>query len=499
MHYIKIKAVFYGFRHQIWHRKPTTTSTTTTSTTTTSTSTTTTTATLTTTSTATSTTAPTATSLTTKTTFTTIAASSSEFGSNIEARHESNPNRFGFFTGFTAGWNSNGATVAGNASGAEGEGASQFKEPYVLIFDSSNALYVSDWGNHRIQKWIIGSSVGVTVAGQADGTSGVSSTTLSQPIGLTIDSSNNMYIVDKANHRVMYWVHGASSGSMIAGTGFLGSANNQFHNPNIIQRDSSSGTLYISDVENHRIMQYLNGSSSGTVVAGGNGYGTGSTQLWKPYGFALDSSTNSLIIANGAAHTIVRWVIGDTSWTLLAGSSGVSGSSPTLLKGPVCVAVDQYENIYVADTENHRIQFFLAGQSSATTIAGITGSSGTSATQLNRPYGVTLDKSFFPASYKKSRSDDQKTETNIINTSSTSTSESQNPLPTSSLHFDDQITSDIISDTSSSSLSTSFSLNESFGRKSIPNDISTSYHDLPVQLVLKNYALNCQKRSFQSS
>ncbi|CAF1066016.1 unnamed protein product [Adineta steineri] len=344
--------------------------------------------------TSTSTTAPMATSLTTKTTFTTTATSSSEFGSHIGARHESNPNRFGFFTGFTARWNSNGATVAGNAGGTEGEGANQFKEPYVLIFDSSNALYISDLGNHRIQKWIIGSSVGVTVAGQADGTSGPSSTTLNQPIGLAIDSSNNMYIVDKANHRVMYWENGASSGSMIAGTGFSGSTNYQFDNPNIIQRDSSSGTLYISDVENHRIMQYLNGSSSGTVVAGGNSYGTGSTQLWKPYGFTLDSSTNSLIIANGAAHTIVRWVIDDTSWTLLAGSSGVSGSSPTLLNGPVGVAVDRYGNIYVADTGNHRIQFFLAGQSSATTIAGITGSSGTSATQLNRPYGVTLDSQF---------------------------------------------------------------------------------------------------------
>ncbi|CAF1408412.1 unnamed protein product [Adineta steineri] len=141
-------------------------------------------------------------------------------------------------------------------------------------------------------------------------------------------------------------------------------------------------------------MQYLNSSSSGTLVAGGNGYGTGSTQLCDPYGFNLDSSTNSLIIASYSAHNVVRWVIGDTSWTLLVGSTGVSGSSSTLLNGPVGVAVDQYGNIYVADSNNHRIQFFLAGQSSATTIAGVSGSAGTSATQLNWPYGVTLDSQF---------------------------------------------------------------------------------------------------------
>ncbi|CAF1422606.1 unnamed protein product [Adineta steineri] len=302
--------------------------------------------------------------------------------------------RFASVKVLAAQWNPSGTTMAGNPSGTAGVGADQLNKPYVLRLDSSNALYISDFYNNRIQKWIIGNSNGVTVAGQADGTSGASSTTLNSPIGLAIDSSDNMYIADKHNNRVVYWANGSSSGSMIAGTGSYGSANNQLSYPNMIKRDTSSGTLYIGDVGNQRIMQYLNSSSSGTLVAGGNGYGTGSTQLCDPYGFTLDSSTNSLIIASYSAHNVVRWVIGDTSWTLFVGSTGVSGSSSTLLNGPVGVAVDQYGNIYVADSNNHRIQFFLAGQSSATTIAGVSGSAGTSATQLNWPYGVTLDSQF---------------------------------------------------------------------------------------------------------
>lgn len=139
-------------------------------------------------------------------------------------------------------------------------------------------------------------------------------------------------------------------------------------------------------------MCYLSGASSGTVVAGGNGAGTGNTQLNAPYSFAFDSSSNSLIIVNYSAHNVVRWILGASSWTLLAGSaSGTSGSTSTLLNRPLSVVLDPYGNMYVSDTTNHRIQFFLAGQSNGTTIAGITGSSGASATQFNLPYWAILD------------------------------------------------------------------------------------------------------------
>ncbi|CAF4097271.1 unnamed protein product, partial [Adineta steineri] len=295
-------------------------------------------------------------------------------------------------TNFTFKWNSTGITVAGDVGGSSGTATNRFNGPYVLRFDSSNALIISDTLNHRIQKWIIGNSSAVTVAGQASGTAGSSSNSLYQPVGIVLDSSDDIYIADKANNRVMFWTNGASSGSMIAGTGVSGNASNQFRNPNMIERVSSSGTLYISDLENHRIMQYLNGSSSGTVVAGGNGPGTNTSQLWYPFGFTLDLSTNSLIISNCDAHNVVRWVIGAASWTLLAGSAtGASGSSSILLYNPIGVAIDQYHNLYVADAANHRIQLFLAGQFSATTIAGISGSPGVSAAQLNRPYGILLD------------------------------------------------------------------------------------------------------------
>ena len=88
---------------------------------------------------------------------------------------------------------------------------------YSLALDASNAIYITDYANNRIQKWMAGASNGTTVAGLANGTAGASSTALQVPVGIVLDSSNNMYFTDRANHRVMYWANGASSGTVIAG------------------------------------------------------------------------------------------------------------------------------------------------------------------------------------------------------------------------------------------------------------------------------------------
>jgi sugar lactone lactonase YvrE len=87
---------------------------------------------------------------------------------------------------------------------------------YSLALDSSNAIYVTDYGNNRIKNGSKALRVH-TVAGQSNGASGASSTALSTPVGIILDSSNNMYFTDRGNHRVMYWANGASSGSVIAG------------------------------------------------------------------------------------------------------------------------------------------------------------------------------------------------------------------------------------------------------------------------------------------
>ncbi|CAF4158968.1 unnamed protein product [Adineta steineri] len=290
-------------------------------------------------------------------------------------------------------WNKTGITIAGASSGSGGTADNLLSQPYGIALGSFDSLYIADLNNNRIQRWLINASNGTTVAGLSNGTAGASSVALNSPASVVLDSNDNMYFTDTNNHRVVYWANGASSGTTIAGiTGTPGSTNNTFYGPCGIARDSSTGTLYIADTFNHRIMQYLLNASSGTVVAGGNGAGSGITQLAYPYGFTFDSSSNSLLIANAQNNNIVRWVLGASNWTLVIGSpTGLSGNTSTLLSQPIGITLDPLGNIYVADSGNHRIQFFVAGQSNGTTIAGVTRSPGISQNQLNYPCWVKVD------------------------------------------------------------------------------------------------------------
>ena len=169
--------------------------------------------------------------------------------------------------------------------------------------------------------------------------------------------------------------------------GINGTLNISFSHPTAIVFGPDHNTLFIADTLNNRIISY----PSGAVVAGGNGPGNSNTTLNRPYGLVYDSVSTSCIIPNHLSHNIVRWVLGQSTRTVIAGDmQGSFGNNSALLRRPVGMKMDPMGNIYVADASNHRIQLFMAGQSDAITIAG-NGTAGTSAHQLNSPYWVLLD------------------------------------------------------------------------------------------------------------
>lgn len=107
--------------------------------------------------------------------------------------------------------------MAGVTAGMAGSAANQLSHPYSLALGASTSLYIADYNNNRIQKWLINATNGTTVAGLANGTTGASSFVLNWTVSIALDSSDNMYFTDRGNHRVVFWVNGASNGTTVAG------------------------------------------------------------------------------------------------------------------------------------------------------------------------------------------------------------------------------------------------------------------------------------------
>ncbi len=62
-------------------------------------------------------------------------------------------------------------------------------------------------------------------------------------------------------------------------------------------------------------------------------------------------------------NNILRYTLGASSWTLIAGdSSGFSGATSSLFNDPLEAIFDPMGNMYVADTNNQCIQFCYADE-----------------------------------------------------------------------------------------------------------------------------------------
>ena len=151
----------------------------------------------------------------------------------------------------------------------------------------------------------------------------------------------------------------SSSGVVIAGNNGAGSASNQLNNPMGIFIDMNNASiLYIVDRGNHRIQQWIIGASSGTTIAGTGVAGPGLNELDNPRSIIGDSDGN-LFISDTNNHRIVMWTRGATIGVVVAGTSGIAGSLSTTLSYPNGIRFDANKNIYVADSNNFRIQKFL--------------------------------------------------------------------------------------------------------------------------------------------
>lgn len=228
---------------------------------------------------------------------------------------------------------------------------------------------------------------------------------LSNPYGVAVDASGNVYFSDGPN-QVIKKVDPSGKITKMAGSGGGAAALQAgFKNPSGVCVDAS-GNLYIADSFNNRIRKVAPSGAVSTVAGtgqpgyAGDGGPAAAASLKRPYGVAVDASGN-LFIAD-SYNNVVRRVAANGIITTVAGTgaAGYSGdggpAARAQLNRPESLAVDASGTLYIADTFNSVVR--KVGQDGTIiTVAGngtkgFSGDGGPAASaSLNMPTGVAVD------------------------------------------------------------------------------------------------------------
>lgn len=135
-------------------------------------------------------------------------------------------------------------------------GLGMLDDPQGLLV-KGNMLYIVDSGNHRVLEWPIGASSATRVVAGTSGVSGLGLDELDTPSGIGVDWTGALYVADTNNNRVMRYVLGSTTGTVVAGDplGQSGSGLNSLMAPRDVKVDYA-GNVYISDTGNHRIVRW---------------------------------------------------------------------------------------------------------------------------------------------------------------------------------------------------------------------------------------------------
>ena len=276
-------------------------------------------------------------------------------------------------------WSENGITFATSSTIGNG--------PQTLFVNSDNTVYATNFQNGNIQIWLEG-SINVT---RTVNTSSI------DPFALIVSNAGDIYIdngypslrvevwretaanytsvlptggtcwslfldINDALYCSLHDVHKVIKRSLnssdtqiatVAGTGCAGYLPNMLQYPRGIYV-ASNFDVYVADTDNHRVQLFRLGQLSGTTVIGGKTSGT--IKLRSPTAVMLDADGYLFILDTynfrvvGSGLDGYRCVIGCTSGY---------GSGSNQLSYAHSMAFDSYGNIFLADTNNNRLQKFL--------------------------------------------------------------------------------------------------------------------------------------------
>lgn len=300
------------------------------------------------------------------------------------------------------------AGVGGLSGSAFGTEPPQYNTPYGVTTDTNGTVYIADQNNHCIRT-ITSTGVHSLLAGK--GTSGSNNAsgafaTFNSPRGIAVDSANSIYYVTDSGNRRIRKITSDRTVTTLSGTGVSGFADgagtNATFNTPVGITITSTGLIYVTDIGNHNI-RLISSTGTTSTHAGSrtatfaDGIGTAAS-FNAPHGIVADSYGN-LYIADTNNHRIRR-ITSDGIVTTLAGQATAgfadgTGSSAQF-NFPYQISIDVLGNLYVADQTNNRIRKIQTSTGLVTTFAGNGTAGFVNATALNAqfrtPQGITVDK-----------------------------------------------------------------------------------------------------------
>lgn len=322
--------------------------------------------------------------------------------------------------------------------------AASFNSPHGVSTDASGNVYVTDNQNNKIRKvspaGVVTTFAGSGTAGSTDATG--TSASFYGPIGVAIDISGNVYVVEQINNKIRK-ISPAGVVTTLAGSGNIGSTDAtgtaaSFDNPFGVATDAS-GNLYVGDRNNNKIrkINILGYSINPTLPAGLSFDGTTGIISGTPT-VAMTATIYTITACNASGSSVTTvsiatvmlpnisysegaqtYVVGTAISPLNPSSTG--SSIPASIYGqvttfagngtigtangtgtvasfnrPYGVALDVAGNMYVADFYNNKIRKItpagVVSNFAGSGTAGSTNATGVAASFYN-PYGVATDAS----------------------------------------------------------------------------------------------------------
>lgn len=168
------------------------------------------------------------------------------------------------------------------------------------------------------------------------------------PVGVAVDSSGNVFVVDSGHDSVQKF---DANGMFIRKWGHFGTAAGEFIFPNGVAADAF-GNVYVADTYNDRIQKF---DSSGHFLAMWGSSGSGNGEFDSPHGVAVDPAGN-VYVTDLANERIQKF---DSDGNFLLDWVPPGAHSDTWV--PREIAVDAESHVYVTSGREHVYKFDSSG------------------------------------------------------------------------------------------------------------------------------------------